>query len=79
MAKEKVTKMIDGDTFLTSRRTKPVRLANVDAPEKREKGYSEAKAKLTKLILNQEVCVDTVARNKYGYAVANFHLQKRMG
>lgn len=33
MAKEKVTKVIDGDTFLTSRRKKPVRLANINAPE----------------------------------------------
>ena len=76
MAKEKVTKVIDGDTFLTSRRTKPVRLANVYAPEKREKGYGEAKAKLSKLILNQEVRVDTVARDKYGRAVANVYKGK---
>jgi len=74
MGKEKVTKVIDGDTFLTSRRTKPVRLANVNAPEKGEKGYSNAKAKLSKLILNQEVRVDTVARDKYGRAVANVYI-----
>jgi micrococcal nuclease len=73
MAKEKVTKVIDGDTFLTSRRKKPVRLANVNAPEKGEKGYGKAKAKLLKLILNQEVLVDTVARDKYGRAVANVY------
>ncbi len=34
MAKEKVTKVIDGDTFMTSRRKIPVRLADVNAPEK---------------------------------------------
>jgi len=37
MGKEEVTKLIDGDTILTSRRTKPVRLANVNTPEKGEK------------------------------------------
>jgi len=34
--KEKVTKVIDGDTFETTSRKKPVRLANVDAPDKGE-------------------------------------------
>jgi len=74
MAKEKVTKVIDGDTFLTSRRKKPVRLANVNAPEKGEKGYGEAKAKLSKLILNQEVRIETIARDKYSRAVANVYI-----
>jgi micrococcal nuclease len=74
MAKEKVTKVIDGDTFMTSRRKKPVRLANINAPEKGKKGYGEAKAKLSKLILNQEVRVITVARDKYGRAVANIYI-----
>jgi len=31
--KEKVTKIIDGDTFMTDKRKHPVRLANVDTPE----------------------------------------------
>jgi endonuclease YncB( thermonuclease family) len=35
--KEKVTKVIAGDTFLTRSRRHPVRLANVDAAEKRSK------------------------------------------
>ena len=71
MAKEKVTKVIDGDTFITSRRKKPVRLANVDTPEKGQKGYGAAKAKLQKLIHGEEVRINTVARDKYGRAVAN--------
>ncbi len=32
--KEKVTRIIDGDTFETGSCKNPVRLANVDAPEK---------------------------------------------
>jgi endonuclease YncB( thermonuclease family) len=32
--KEKVTQIIDGDTFLTDKRKIPVRLAEVDTPEK---------------------------------------------
>jgi len=31
--KEKVTRIIDGDTFITSSRKNPVRLAGYDAPE----------------------------------------------
>ena len=71
MAKnEKVTKVIDGDTFLTSRRKHPVRLANVDTPEKRQPGYQKAKAALEKSILGKPVDIDTVARDVYGRAVA---------
>ncbi len=33
--KEKVTKVIDGDTFMTDKRKNPVRLANVD-PQKKD-------------------------------------------
>ena len=69
--KEKVTKVIDGDTFMTSSRTKAVRLSNVDTPEKGQTGYSKAKTALTKLIQGKEVSVDTKARDKYGRSVGN--------
>ena len=69
--KEKVTKVIDGDTFETNRRKHPVRLSNVDTPEKRQPGYQYAKKELSDMILNKEVTIDTVARNKYGRSVAN--------
>jgi len=75
--KEKVTKIIDGDTFLTDRRKNPVRLAAVDTPEKRQPGYQKAKKSLEKLILNQEVFIETVARDKYGRSVANVEVGKK--
>jgi len=68
--KEKVTKIIDGDTFLTDKRKNPIRLADVDTPEKRQPGYQKAKKNLEKLILNQEVSIETVARDKYHRSVA---------
>lgn len=71
--KEKVVKVIDGDTFLTSRRKKPVRLANVDAPEKGERGYKKAKDDLSKLIKGEEVRIETDARDKYGRAIARVY------
>ncbi len=64
--KEKVTKVFDGDTFLTNRRIIPVRLDGVDTPEKRQPGYPQAKKALETLIEGKEVTVETVARDKYG-------------
>ena len=72
--KEKVTKIIDGDTFLTDKRKNPVRLADVDTPEKRQPGYQDAKKALQNLIAGQEVTIDTVARDKYRRSVANVKL-----
>ena len=72
--KEKVTKIVDGDTFFTDKRKKPVRLADVDTPEKRQPGYQDAKQELQNLIAGQEVSIDTVARDKYGRSVAKVKL-----
>ncbi len=75
--KEKVTKVIDGDTFMTDKRKNPVRLANVDTPEKRQPGYQKAKKELEKLVLGQEVSIDTVARDKYSRSVAKVKIGTR--
>ena len=69
--KEKVNKVYDGDTFGTNKRKNPVRLANVDTPEKGEPGYAKAKKALENLILGEEVIIDTKARDKYRRSVAN--------
>nr|NIS39045.1 nuclease [Candidatus Saccharibacteria bacterium]NIV04488.1 nuclease [Calditrichia bacterium]NIV73085.1 nuclease [Calditrichia bacterium]NIW00372.1 nuclease [Candidatus Saccharibacteria bacterium]NIW80726.1 nuclease [Calditrichia bacterium] len=63
--KEIVTKVIDGDTFKTNKRKRPVRLNGVDAPEKGEKGSKKATGFLEKLIQDEEVSVQTVARDPY--------------
>ena len=68
--KETVTRVIDGDTFLTKSRKHAVRLANVDAPEKGRKGGSKATKRLKNLIQGKKVEVHTVARDTYGRAVA---------
>lgn len=75
--KETVTEIIDGDTFLTSRRKHPIRLANVDTPEKREPGYQQAKKALEQLIQDKKVDVDTVARDKYRRPVAKVKVDGR--
>jgi len=68
--KEKVTKVIDGDTFETASRKHPVRLASVDTPEKGQPGYQQAKKKLANLIEGENVKVNTCARDVYGRSVA---------
>jgi micrococcal nuclease len=69
--REKVTKVIDGDTFQTASRKHPVRLANIDTPEKGERGYASAKQELQRLIGGKTVRVDTKARDSYNRSVAN--------
>jgi endonuclease YncB( thermonuclease family) len=75
--KEKVTKVIDGDTFMTDKRKNPVRLANVDTPEKRQPGYQNAKKELVKLVADQEVSINTIARDKYGRSIAKVKVGTR--
>jgi len=69
--KEIVKKVIDGDTFVTVSRKNPVRLANVNAPEKGKPGAVKAKQALSNMIQGQQVQIDTVARDTYGRSVAN--------
>lgn len=68
--KETVTKVIDGDTFRTKSRVKPVRLANVNAPERGTRSGSKATKQLKTLIQGKKVEVNTIARDVYGRAVA---------
>jgi len=69
--KETVTRVIDGDTFETASRKRSVRLANVNAPEKNQRGGTAATNALKSLIKGKEVTVDTKARDVYGRTVAN--------
>ncbi|MDZ7749165.1 MAG: thermonuclease family protein [Halofilum sp. (in: g-proteobacteria)] len=75
--KEKVTQVIDGDTFKTNRRRHPVRLANVDAPEPGGRGGRRATRQLRSLIGGKDVTVNTQARDKYRRAVARVQVEGR--
>ena len=65
---ERVTRVIDGDTFETAKG--PVRLANVDAPELHNRGGSEAKRDLEGIIGGKDVSIEVVAHDSYGRPVA---------
>ncbi len=73
--KEKVTRVIDGDTFKTRSRKQSVRLADVKAPEIGTSGAARATAALRKMIQGKDVIVDTVTRDKYGRSVARVKVQ----
>lgn len=69
--KEMVTRVIDGDTFLTASRKRAVKLANFDAPERGKKGSVKATRVLRKLIQGKKVEVHTIGRDAFGRVIAN--------
>jgi len=75
--KERVTRVIDGDTFITDKRKRAVRLANVDTPEKGERGAVAATRRLATMIGGKEVTVIPVARDRYGRTVAKVTVEGR--
>lgn len=64
MAKIKVKKVIDGDTFKDTR-GRFYRLAEVNTPEKRKRGYENAKETLKKFIEGKEIIIK-VEGTSYG-------------
>jgi len=62
MAKIKVRKVIDGDTFQDTR-SKFYRLENVDTPEKRKRGYRKAKETLQIMIEGEKLIVKKVGKS----------------
>lgn len=75
--KERVTRVVDGDTFMTGSRKRPVRLANVNAPEKESREARASTQALRDLVLGQTVSVETVAQDKYGRSVTNVKVGSR--
>jgi len=72
--RETVTRVIDGDTIETSVRKRPVRIEDLNTPEKGQSGFSEAKQALKKLLEDEKVTVMPVATDKYGRLVAKVKL-----
>lgn len=54
-----------------------MRLANVNAPEKGQRGAPQARKELRNLISRKQVNVDTVACDAYGRAVANVKVENK--
>lgn len=75
--KEKVTKVIGGDSFETASRKRPVWLAGVNPPESGKKGSAAARKALKALIEGETVKIDTVARDRFGRSIAKVKLGRR--
>lgn len=75
MAKGKVTRVIDGDTFKV-KGGKAVRLANVEAPELGTKGSAKARTELENLIEGKTISYREVSKS-YGRTVANVRVGKK--
>lgn len=75
--KEKVTRVIDGDTFEMERRKKPVKLANTDTPEKGQLDSAKAMEALCKMTESEEVRIETVGRDKCGRAIARVYIGRK--
>lgn len=67
----KVVSVADGDTIrvLVGRKQIKVRLAEIDAPEKRQPFGSRAKQAMSELVFGKTVGVVTVDRDRYGRTV----------
>lgn len=69
----KVVKIVDGDTFTLldgGNVEHNVRIVGIDAPEEGQASHAEAKQKLTDLLLNKEVTVEIVKKDKPDREVA---------
>ena len=69
------TKVIDGDSFESSQHQREIRLSNVDAPEKHEKGYQECKKHLKELIEGKKVKINKDAIGDYNRIIAKVYTE----
>ena len=70
--RRKVQKIVDGDSFTVRKRvagSQHIRIANLNAPEKDEKGYKKAKEKLARQIRGKTVALKIKGKS-YGRTVA---------
>ena len=68
----RVVGVTDGDTIkvLCNRTEIKVRLAEIDAPEKRQPFGSKAKSELSQLVFGREVRLEIASRDRYGRSIA---------
>ena len=74
-----VKRIIDGDTFEVARKiqgTNRIRIAGFNAPDSNQKGYSEAKNRLRRLIGSKQVTIVPVGRS-YNRLVAHVRRNRK--
>ena len=67
-----VSYIIDGDSIMVEKDKQEleIRLWGIDAPEYNQKGSGEARSALSAIILNSDITLEIVDRDKYGRLVA---------
>ena len=76
--RRKVQEIIDGDTFKVRRRVKGsqfIRVAGLDAPERGQRGYASAKAKLNRM--KGKVVTIRPKGKSYGRSVAEVIFKRK--
>lgn len=74
---ETVTRVIDGNTFLTKERKGLVRLANAVVPRRPFPYWKIARGYLAELIQGKKVHIDTLTRDSFGRSIALVRVGRR--
>ncbi len=74
-----VSRVIDGDTIVLST-GEHIRVIGENTPEKKEKGFKEAKKRLEELVLNKEVELEAEKRDKdkYGRLLRDVYINGKL-
>ncbi len=72
----KVIRVVDADTYKLLREGKVItaRLVNVDAPELSQRFGKEAKQKVTEILLNNSVIVDSIGTDRYNRELVSIRI-----
>lgn len=77
MERNRVVKVIDGDSFETKDRRR-IRLLGIDAPDKGRCLYNEAREGLKELVLGKRVRLTDVVTDDYGRILANVWMRNKL-
>ena len=66
----RVSRVVDGDSLHLATHEPQIRLWGVDAPERGERGYQEAKDELRRLTAGASLSCQPIYRDRYGRTVA---------
>lgn len=70
----KVIRVIDGDTFIVSDNLNHIRMANIDAPEKKQAYGLQSYLVLKEKLEGREVTLDILSKDKYGRLISNVYI-----
>ncbi|WP_174517420.1 thermonuclease family protein, partial [Enterobacter kobei] len=69
----KVIRVIDGDTFIINDNLNHIRMANIDAPEKKQTYGYQSYLVLKDKLEGRVVTLDILSKDKYGRLISNVY------